>query len=591
MIDEINEKAIKDIIDFYDRKKDEEENDNSDKKPTEEPNDKSEKSEEPEKSEAALQSETKNQENFDNDAPELVELIAEAQKEKEKKVSPIVEQISDAPKPDADENSNAEKEEKNEETDNSSENPPEASDDEDDKKSEDTEENVEQAKSDDESENSEDEKSDKDDENEDEKEESEKSLAALNELDLDELDDESDEFHFSKKQIVTISIVTLIVMAIVVVFVTVDTGYIGNYKRNFTKNATAILAKVGIEINTDDTQTKEGDVKEAERYAVSGKETITIPLEKAGDSVYAKYKNGIICANTNYMTLIDTSGNTVWEDTTTIVDPILKTAGNYILAAENGGKKICLYNDKKLVYEVETEDNILSCNLSSNGDVVAITDKSSYKGAVVVYNKEGNQIFAWSSGSDNIISADISASSRRVAVSLLNTDDQVKSTVQFFDIKKTESYAQVIFEDTILFDIDFTGDTISAFGDNCIAGVTSSGEVLYDKRFDNADFVHYGVDDKGNKILLFDDSNIPLINIYSSSALLKYQLTSDEIPDFVDIYGNYIVYNSGRDIIYGKPGSKQLAKFTASMDIKELLMLGKNIVVAVYSNSIEIVRM
>jgi hypothetical protein len=72
---------------------------------------------------------------------------------------------------------------------------------------------------------------------------------------------------------------------------------------------------------------------------------------------------------------------------------------------------------------------------------------------------------------------------------------------------------------------------------------------------------------------------------------LKYQLTSDEIPDFVDIYGNYIVYNSGRDIIYGKPGSKQLAKFTASMDIKELLMLGKNIVVAVYSNSIEIVRM
>lgn len=576
-MDEINEKAIKDIIDYYDKKK-------------EEPEDKQEE-----------------------DAPALVELIAEAQKEKDTSSvrisdTPKIIQINDYDKKSQKPDEQTSKEDENSEqaTEEAEQNIGQVSEEESSQPTgEETEaENTEQSdfqeqeeapeQSDfQEQEKAAEQKDDtaKDSDNQQEKQEREAALASLEDFDLIEYDDEDDDYHFSKKQIAAFSIVTLIIMALVIIFVNVDTGIIGSYKHNFSKNAAAILEKMGIDLSSDDTKTKEGAVKETEHYSASTKDTVTVPFEKAGTSVFSKYRGGIICSYTNYLGLIDNTGNTVWENTTTIVQPILKTAGNYILLAEKGGKKICLYNDSRLVYAVDTEDNILSCNLSSNGDVVAITDKSAYKGSVVVYNKEGNQIFAWSSGSDNIISADISASSRRVAVSLLNTDTQVKTTVQFFDIKKTESYAQVIFEDTILFDINFIGDTVNAFGDNCIAGMTSNGAVLYDKRFDNAEFVHYSADDSGNKILAFDASNIPLINIYNSSDTLKQQLSSDEIPDFVDIFGNYIVFNNGRDIIYGKAGSKQMAKFTASMDIKALMMLDKNIVAAVYSNSIEIVRM
>lgn len=556
-MDEINEKAIKDIINYYDRLKDEE----------------SESPAGEDEPPAELQERV----------PVLVELI-------EEKVSAADEESSDADEPD---------EETSEDTggDSQADASRESDVTKDEKDGEEGSEDEEPLEPESESENKSESKSD-------EAQESEKSTRKKETLArgegkitvIDSLTDyeEDEDYHFRKKQIAAISIITLLIASAVVLFVTVDTGIIGTYKQNFSKNASIVFSKMGIELpskSSDDTQTEEGDVKEAEKYKVSADSTVTVPLEKAGSSEFSIYKSGIVCANSNFLALIDNSRNTVWENTTTIVSPILKTAGNYILIAEKNGKKICLYNDRKLVYEVDTDDNILTCNLSANGDVVAITDKSSYKGAVVVFNKEGNQIFAWSSGSDNIISADISASSRRVAVALLNTDEQVKSMVQFFDINKTESYAQVIFEDTILFNIDFTGDTIDAFGDNCIAGITSSGSLIYDKRFENAEFVHYAVDEKGNKILLFDNSNIPLINIYNSSAVLKYQLSSDELPDFVDIYGNYIIYNNGRDIIYGRPGSSRLAKFTASMDIKDLKMLDKDEFFVVYSNSIEIVGM
>ena len=45
------------------------------------------------------------------------------------------------------------------------------------------------------------------------------------------------------------------------------------------------------------------------------------------------------------------------------------------------------------------------------------------------------------------------------------------------------------------------------------------------------------------------------------------------------------------DILYGKIGGKQMAKFTASMDIREMMLMDKNTVAVVYSNSIELVRM
>lgn len=401
---------------------------------------------------------------------------------------------------------------------------------------------------------------------------------------------QNEEFSFTKKQIIIIAITTVVLMVTVFLLVTVDTGFIGSYKHNFMKNATTVLSNLGIDIQSDDTQT-DGPIKGVTQYNASLDKSITVPVEKAGESVFTVYNDGLVFANANYMRLIDSDGETVWETNTLIADPIIKSAGHYILLAENGGTKLCLYYDSKLIYTADTDDKIVMCDLSSNGDILAVTDKASFKGGLVVFNKEGNQIFAWSSGSDNIISAHISASSRRIAVSLLNTDSQVKSTVQFFDINEAESYAQVIFEDTILFDLRFVGDTVHAFGDNCIAGLTSGGGILYDKRFDNAEFTHYSMDKNGNKILVFDASNIPLINIYGSGDALRHQLSSDEIPDFADIYENYIVFNSGRDILYGRIGGKQMATFTASMDIRELMLMNKNTVAVVYSNSIELVRM
>lgn len=243
----------------------------------------------------------------------------------------------------------------------------------------------------------------------------------------------------------------LAVIIAVIFIMTSPNSAIEGYRHNFTNNITNIMHSIGISSeqdtpknapeNSDAAQYKEVTKTEnkpepAAQYRTGVEKEIMINFEDASASQFIYYENGVICAKTNYLCYIDKQGNIVWEKNTPITSPILKAEGEYFLVAQKGGTKFSMYCGENAVYDSNTEHNILTGNVSSNGDVVLVTEKPGYKGAVTVYNKRGDTAFAWSSGSASIISADISPKSRHVAVSLLNTDKGAKSSVYLFDIKK-----------------------------------------------------------------------------------------------------------------------------------------------------------
>lgn len=375
----------------------------------------------------------------------------------------------------------------------------------------------------------------------------------------------------------------IIGIAAVIAFISIDTGIIGNYKKNFSQNFSQVFAN----FKSDKKETvKETASPEAE-YKTGIENSVIVSFEGASDTQFAVYRGGIVCANMNHMYYMDASGVLVWETDTAVVDPILKTEGNYILLAEHGRNKICLYNDSRLVYDVDDPDAIRAAQLSSNGDVVVVTDKSSYKGGVSVYNKTGAQIFSWASGSDAVMSADISADTRKVAVALLNTEQTVKSVLQLFDMNETQSYAQAEMEDTAVYDVRFTGNIVTAFGDNRVMGIKDSGKIIYDNVFADVQLTHSSADIRGDALLSLDDGNVPRLNVYNKRGTQKKSVTLTGVTDFIDINGSDIIYNTGRDIYFGD--IKSMNKYTAAMDIKKLLILSNKSFVIVYSNSLEFV--
>lgn len=314
-----------------------------------------------------------------------------------------------------------------------------------------------------------------------------------------------------------------------------------------------------------------------------------VSFDGAGSSQFAKYKKGVICAKMNYMSYINERGEIEWEITTAIVDPILAAEGEYIILAEKGRNKLCLYNANKLVYDVNDPDTITAVNLSSKGDVVAVTAKQEYKGGISVYNKSGTQIFSWSSGSYSIICADISAASRRVAVALLSTENNAQSVIQLFNVNEKESYSKIDIENTVVFDLQFCGNILNIFGDDRMAGISDKGKVLYNNTFSGVKLIHSAIDASGNMLLSFDDGNMPMINMYNKNGALKDTTVLAGGADFLDIKGKKVLYNKGRDIYFGNINSKSMIKYTSAMDIKKLILMCDNSFIIIYSNSFETV--
>ena len=395
--------------------------------------------------------------------------------------------------------------------------------------------------------------------------------------DYTEHDDNHNGGGKKKIKIIVTAAIILAVLTGIAALLSTDTGIIATYKKNFANNFSKIFGV--FTMKTADSGIVDENTQN-EDYNTSVRGSVIVSDDVHGAQVLP-YRDGIICASSNHLAYIDASGNTVWSEDTIIVEPLVSVRGGYILIAEKGGSKLCLYSDSKMLYEADDPDSIAAVKVSSAGDAVLITSKAAYKGGISVYNKLGEQIYSWASGSGAVISADISPTSRSVAVALLNTETTATSVIQFFNIKEEQSYAQVNAENTVMFDLCFNGSTLTAFGDNRLAALSDKGGVISDNDLTNFQITHSAADGEGGGTAL---------TLYDKNGKEQKIVTIDGMPDFVDIKENTVLYNIGRDIFCGKAGAKNITKYTAAMDIKELILISQNTFAIVYSNSIELVK-
>ena len=374
-------------------------------------------------------------------------------------------------------------------------------------------------------------------------------------------------------------------LAVIVIFLSINTGIIGTYKENFSNNFSSIFANF---IPDENEYPADNAKKTQTQYKSAVKSSIIVAPEDAAGAVYVSYKNGFLCASQNHLSYISYGGETIWETDTAIVEPLLAAEGNYILLAEKDRNKLCLYSDNKLLYDVDDTDNIMAVKVSARGDAALVTDKASYRGGVSVYNKAGEQIYAWASGHDIVISADIASSSRRVAVALLDTETRAHSVVQLFDINQPQSYSQTNIEDTVIYNVEFSGSMLTAFGDNRLMTFTDGGSIITDIAFDEDTLTHSAMDIDGNKLLSFDNGVSPQLVTYTRRGTQREVIQTGSSPDFIDISGKSLLFSEGRDIYFGSGASKMI-KYTAAMDIKKLILLKENTYAIVYSNSVEII--
>lgn len=401
----------------------------------------------------------------------------------------------------------------------------------------------------------------------------------------------------------------------------VDMPFIRAYKNNFKKNIRNIADIAGIELSIetqlylDDMSEptpkptmipaeKQQALNEALGYSAEGdggknsgagltakateapqKNGVPIAVDSAENRRYKYTADGIICVNETKYSVYTESGKLRWDETIQIQKPYLDAKNGYVLISSIGDKKVSLYRGKKCMYVTELDGNIICAGLNQNGDVVAVTQKEYFKAQVVVINKKGKVIFAWDSGSYDILDAAISKD-RNIAMSMLNTDSGAASFITCMDVNGKTKFKTDLFSDTLIFDLEYAGGTLNAIADNKCIGIGAGGKVIWEYGYDGKNLVRYAVSDNGNKAFAFSSSGSSCLISLSKNGKETANIMLENVPDWLDIKSNYIVYNNGRDVFL--TDLKNIYKTTCDADIKQVYAVSSKKVLCVYSSSMQI---
>lgn len=420
---------------------------------------------------------------------------------------------------------------------------------------------------------------------------------------------------------IIVAVLLLFAVCIFAVFASgIRIGFIENYTYNFKINMLALARHFNIELSEptleflQDLSTPEPmppeedepaptpveseiedveDIPDVEFEDIAPDESDTesnpVALESASTYKYSQYRDYILCVNETAIIAFDKSGKNLWAVGIHMSEPILSVSGNYYMIAERGGTKIALFDGKRQVFQTEADGKIKNAELSDNGDVVVVSDKEYYKGAVIVINKKGDRVFSWNSGTDSILDADIASGSRRVAVTFLNTESGANSRVEIFNITNGKREASTDFSGSVVYDVNFLGEVLNVFADDKVSGMSQRGKVLWESLYTERKLLHYRAENSGYKLMLLDNNNASELEILTGRGRQKALITAEKMPDCMDIRSGRIAYNVGRDVILSGLSGKHKKIHTCPREIRDIYVMDNDHIVVVYSSGLDFI--
>lgn len=210
------------------------------------------------------------------------------------------------------------------------------------------------------------------------------------------------------------------------------------YDSNYGDNKLGLNLKGSVNTVEDKADTQEAEnEEEADDTIPQG----SIKLEEDGRSSFVTYGKGFMHFTRDGVKFYEGIGKLSWSDVYSISSPYVVSDGEMSAVVDLLGKTAKVYDTNGLKFTVQTEENIHSAAVNSNGYLALILKgKNNYK--VQLYNSAGNLKFQRFDEDEGIfpVCCDISDDNKVIAVSYTDTTDiEMLSKVLFFYTDKGES--------------------------------------------------------------------------------------------------------------------------------------------------------
>lgn len=315
---------------------------------------------------------------------------------------------------------------------------------------------------------------------------------------------------------------------------------------------------------------------------------------------FGTHKGYIVKCSRDNIIYIDSNGNEQWTYPLSLNNPVLKTAGSYLLVADYGAKSLLTFSGKEMRWEKELDNNIINADINAKGYVTVVHGEERSRGAVSVYNRQGMNCFKIGKAENFILSSKVSSKVKSVFINSIDTSGISMNTVlEFADLSGKMLNSKIVKENTVFPSVWFMeNDSLLAVGDSMF--------MILDKDFKeklqqtvNGKIFSSCIADGKYAVVAANPEEATGIFESGSSGIWVYDANGEKITEYnikgevrnINSFNNVIAVNSGNKLRFIDLGGELLAEYSSKEDIREVFFINRHEVLAICKDKFLVIKM
>ena len=316
-------------------------------------------------------------------------------------------------------------------------------------------------------------------------------------------------------------------------------------------------------------------------------------------NILAFNKNICVLAENKFMKY-NSSGKLEDEIELKINNPTYSVNNKYLAISEQDGSKLYLISGAQIMWTKDIDGKISKINVNENGYVSVIVTGTTHKSVIVVFDKEGNELFKRYLASTKAVDTSISSDNKYLAFAEVNTTGTtITSIVKTVSIENPEEpviYAYTADSNKLIVNIEYNKDKIICMYDDEVAIIkdnNSSSFISLNEKGKNINFASINLTNYAYRAI--EESE----GLFNTNTLIEMKNTENEkvtvytvegVAKDIYSYNNIIAVNLGQEIEFINTSGWLLKRYSSEQQVQNVV-IGNGIAGIIYKDKVELINL
>lgn len=320
--------------------------------------------------------------------------------------------------------------------------------------------------------------------------------------------------------------------------------------------------------------------------------------------VYA-YDKYVVLLEKNTLTRYTASGKDEGKITIEISNPIFASNEKSLIIAEKDKRRIYSILDGNILWQKDLEGNITRISVNKNGYVSVILSGTTYKSVIVIFDKDGKELFRTYLSNTIAVDCSISNDNQYMSFAEINTSGTlIQSTIKVVSIEKAKQKPEeaIIYmhngdENSIIVNIKYQDrNTLMALYNDRIEAIKNEKVDVITRLDDKDKNITFGDIELNNFVYRIVEKSSGFFNSDSTVEIISSTNNKDNIYLLKgvakSVFSNQgvIAINMGTEIHFIGTNGWLLKKYSSKQEFKDIVITN-NVAGIVYRDRIELISL